>query len=98
MSPDVRVRPRSGSAGALKLEESRAKRCGRWRLLERAATVGALMVCTPGGDMPTATARPIVLAQVAPTLHLALDLGNATWKLAFGPTPAHPPRPRHAGP
>ena len=30
--------------------------------------------------MPTATTRSIVLV---PTLHLAFDLGNTTWKLAF---------------
>jgi transposase len=44
--------------------------------------------------MPTAPTRSIVLAQSVPTLHLALDLGNTTWKLAFGPTIAHAPRLR----
>lgn len=41
--------------------------------------------------MPTATTRPIV---PAPTLHLALDLGNTTWKLAFATSIAAAPRLR----
>ena len=47
--------------------------------------------------MPTATTRSIVLAPLAqpvPTLHLALDLGNTTWKLAFATSHAHAPRLR----
>jgi hypothetical protein len=43
--------------------------------------------------MPTATTRPIVPVSV-PTLHLALDLGNTTWKLAFATGMAHAPRLR----
>ena len=45
--------------------------------------------------MPTATTRPIALRPV-PTLHLALDLGNSTWKLAFATGVAHAPRLRTA--
>ena len=41
--------------------------------------------------MPTATTRPIVSV---PTLHVALDLGNTTWKLAAATGPAHAPRLR----
>src|SRR5688500_10493198 len=41
--------------------------------------------------MPTATTRPAV---PIPTLHLALDLGNTTWKLAFATGIAHAPRLR----
>ena len=41
--------------------------------------------------MPTATTRSMVSA---PTLHLALDLGNTTWKLAFATGHAHAPRLR----
>ncbi len=47
--------------------------------------------------MPTVTTRPIVpppLPRPGPTLHLALDLGNTTWKLAFATTIAHAPRLR----
>jgi transposase len=47
--------------------------------------------------MPTATTRsivPVPLAQSVPTLHLALDLGNTTWKLAFATGHAHAPRLR----
>src|SRR5437868_1995678 len=62
-----------------------------WRLDERAATVGAPSVSTPGGDMPTATTRSMA---TAPTLHLALDLGNTTWKLAFATSIAHAPQLR----
>lgn len=49
------------------------------------------MVCTPGGDLPTATTRSMLLV---PTLHLALDLGNTTWQLAFQTSHAHAPRRR----
>lgn len=41
--------------------------------------------------MPTATTRP---TSAAPTLHLALDLGNTTWKLAFATGHTHAPRLR----
>ena len=41
--------------------------------------------------MPTATTRSIA---PIPTLHLALDLGNRTWKLAFATSHAHAPRLR----
>lgn len=41
--------------------------------------------------MPTAAARS---AQPARTLHLALDLGNRTWKLAFATGVAPVPRLR----
>jgi transposase len=41
--------------------------------------------------MPTATTRSMLLV---PTLHLALDLGNTTWKLAFRTGHAHAPRLR----
>ena len=41
--------------------------------------------------MPTATTRS---SSAAPTLHLALDLGNTTWKLAFATSHAHAPRLR----
>jgi len=41
--------------------------------------------------MPTATTRSRVLV---PTLHLAFDLGNTTWKLAFATGHAHAPRLR----
>jgi len=41
--------------------------------------------------MPTATTRS---NDSAPTLHLALDLGNTTWKLAFATGHAHAPRLR----
>lgn len=47
--------------------------------------------------MPTATARPTSTPAptvVRPTLHLALDLGNTTWKLAFATTVVHAPRLR----
>ena len=44
--------------------------------------------------MPTATTRSMVPAQLVPTLHLALDLGNTTWKLAFATSHAHMPRLR----
>ena len=45
--------------------------------------------------MPTAATRPTVPARVpAPTLHLALDLGNTTWKLALATSIAHAPRLR----
>lgn len=50
--------------------------------------------------MPTATTHPTVPAHLpvptrtVPTLHLALDLGNTTWKLAFATTIAHAPRLR----
>jgi transposase len=43
--------------------------------------------------MPTATTRPTA---PVPTLHLALDLGNTTWKLAFATSIAHAPRLRTA--
>ena len=42
--------------------------------------------------MPTATTRSMLLV---PTLHLALDLGNTTWKLAFATSHAHAPTPAH---
>src|SRR4051812_23705724 len=41
--------------------------------------------------MPTAPTRSIA---AVPTLHLALDLGNSTWKLAFATGHAHAPRLR----
>ena len=41
--------------------------------------------------MPTATTRSMLLV---PTLHLALDLGNTTWKLAFATSHVHAPRLR----
>ena len=41
--------------------------------------------------MPTATTRSTLLV---PTLHLALDLGNTTWKAAFATGHAHAPRLR----
>jgi transposase len=41
--------------------------------------------------MPTATTRSTA---PIPTLHLALDLGNTTWKLAFATGHAHAPRLR----
>ena len=46
--------------------------------------------------MPTATTRPTVPVPPcsAPTLHLALDLGNTTWKLAFATSVTHAPRLR----
>ncbi len=44
--------------------------------------------------MPTATTRPTPASATARTLHLALDLGNTTWKLAFATTVAHAPRLR----
>ena len=44
--------------------------------------------------MPTATTRPIALVAPVRTLHLALDLGNTTWKLAFATGHAHAPRLR----
>jgi len=43
--------------------------------------------------MPAGTTRPTP-ASAARTLHLALDLGNSTWKLAFATTVAHAPRLR----
>jgi transposase len=43
--------------------------------------------------MPTATTRPTDPVP-APTLHLALDLGNTTWQLAFAAGLAHAPRLR----
>lgn len=43
--------------------------------------------------MPTVPTRPTP-ASAARTLHLALDLGNSTWKLAFATTVAHAPRLR----
>lgn len=43
--------------------------------------------------MPTAATRPTGALPV-PTLHLALDLGNTTWKLAFATGVAHAPRLR----
>jgi transposase len=43
--------------------------------------------------MPTAATRPTASG---PTLHLALDLGNTTWKLAFATAIAHAPRLRTA--
>jgi transposase len=49
--------------------------------------------------MPTVTTRPTApvppsLPRPEPTLHLALDLGNTTWKLAFATTIRHAPRLR----
>jgi hypothetical protein len=44
--------------------------------------------------MPTATTRPTALVAPVRTLHLALDLGNTTWKLAFATGHAHAPRLR----
>src|SRR4051812_37255309 len=44
--------------------------------------------------MPTATTRSIVSRASVPTLHLALDLGNTIWKLAFATGHAHAPRLR----
>ena len=41
--------------------------------------------------MPTATTRSTL---PVPTLHLAFDLGNRTWKLAFATSIAHAPRLR----
>jgi transposase len=41
--------------------------------------------------MPTVTTRSTPSTR---TLHLALDLGNRTWKLAFGTSVAHAPRLR----
>jgi transposase len=41
--------------------------------------------------MPTATTRS---SDTTPTLHLAPDLGNTTWKLAFATGHAHAPRLR----
>ena len=52
------------------------------------------MVWTPGGDTPTATTRSTHATISIPTLHLALDLGNTTWKLAFATGHAHAPRLR----
>ena len=43
--------------------------------------------------MPTATTRPTDPVP-APTLHLALDLGNTTWQCAFASGLAHAPRLR----
>ena len=42
--------------------------------------------------MPTATTRSMGSALPTPTLHLALDLGNTTWKLACATS--HAPAPR----
>lgn len=44
--------------------------------------------------MPTATTRSSEPVLSAPTLHLALDLGNTTWKLAFATGHARAPRLR----
>lgn len=44
--------------------------------------------------MPTPTSQPTGHATARPTLHLALDLGNTSWKLAFATTVAHAPRLR----
>src|SRR5215210_5148810 len=44
--------------------------------------------------MPTATTRSTLLVPTVPTLHLALDLGNTTWELAFATGHAHAPRLR----
>ena len=44
--------------------------------------------------MPTLTTTPAAPATARSTLHLALDLGNTTWQLAFATTIAHAPRLR----
>jgi transposase len=44
--------------------------------------------------MPTMTTRPLFVSAPVPTLHLAFDLGNLRWDLAFTTTAGDPPRRR----
>lgn len=44
--------------------------------------------------MPTAATHPVSASTLPSTLHVAFDLGNREWKLAFTPGPGHPPRIR----
>ena len=62
-----------------------------WRPVERAATVVAPLV---SHTRRRHVYRNDPLGAALRTLHLALDLGNRTWKLAFATSIAHAPRLR----